>query len=685
MESNMGSTHAAPGQSRQLLTDRPAIDYFANALDDCIDDRGTKAEKRSRILKLVDQYHSYASERYSRLKTRTDVLSASYDGSSASTEARDLALEASREAESWKQEAQVWNLLQHILPVRYPAVDVTPSGPPFASSTRPTLWHSFVNGNPLAMERMSVLRWLHTISSEGPSIDEVVEDLHVNADRGDIIAHGWIHTRSTIKLRKSVLAWPHVLDPSVKDISQSHVNSLKSPLITQLDPDSSTRQQRSLEPQDEFFERAIWRGCFELLRRGCTASKVESWCRERTEGWRAVSLTALDMNDIETTANPDRPAESFALWMRACLAVSQKGALGDYERAVYGLLSGEVSSVERVSTTWEDFVFAHYNSLFRGQFDSFILARCASDIAATLSRRSLPLWETIQHYDESTCPEKRFLRSLESKSIISTAARSPIKVLLASILSKDLESHFFDQGFALGFDGNRNKESRLLISHDLAELDVDTSRFYTLDNHHGLRIVSHLYIILSRIGNLYERPHDVISANVSRGDVQQNVIASYASLLRLSGLYELLPLYCSTMSPSRQYEVLCRNLIHVVDPKSRELVIDLIGKAGLDCLKFVKTQAMLQSNVLLTADNTHTKRPPFHIVESVDRNLKYGRPVRADFFGEDPDSVDSTHEFLIRGVEWLLTVENAWPDALSYGSKLYKFFLSMPFHLSMMI
>ncbi|CAI4217093.1 unnamed protein product [Parascedosporium putredinis] len=40
-------------------------------------------------------------------------------------------------------------------------------------------------------------------------------------------------------------------------------------------------------------------------------------------------------------------------------------------------------------------------------------------------------------------------------------------------------------------------------------------------------------------------------------------------------------------------------------------------------------------------------------------------------FGEDPDSVDSTHEFLIRGVEWLLTVENAWPDALSYGKNMH--------------
>ncbi|PKS11845.1 hypothetical protein jhhlp_001139 [Lomentospora prolificans] len=674
----MGSRYTSSRQTKQALAVGAEVEYFANALDDCLDDRGSIAEKRARVFKLVDIYHTYAREQHERLRSRTGPLSATsmpekegaIDMDADSHDSGATSLEYAQEENYWDQEAQIWNLLRHLLPTRYCDTDTFSSKSRSGRLQKPTLWNEFLDNNPLAMERKAVLRWLQSISKDGPDINEVVKDLQKSADRGDIIAHGWIHTRSTIKLRKSVLAWPHVLDPSSPEVSQSHVNSSKSPLVTQLDPDSITRQERRLEPQDEYFERAIWLGCFELLRRGYSAGEIEKWCRERTEGWRSVSMSAIHMSDSEALSSPDFPPESFALWTRSCLAVARQGALGDYERAVHGILSGDVSSVENICKTWEDYLFAHYNALFRSQFDAFILGRCSPEAVATLS--SFCSSDMIQHYDESSSPEKRVLRLLESRDVTKAAARNPMKVLEAAILSKELERHFFDQGLALALSADKDHNSEFVATGGLSNSDIDTGRFFQLDHYHGLRVASHVYIILSRLENLFLRPHEIVSVDITKRDIQQNIVVGYTSLLRLSGLYELIPLYCSTLSESRQYDALCHNLIHIVDPASRELAVSLIEKAGLDSLKFVKTQAALQFSTLLIDKATQS---PFRIVENAEHSLKYGRPVRPDFFGEDPDAIDPTHELLIRAIEWLLVVDHAWPEALSTGTKVYKVFL----------
>src|SRR5690606_15420351 len=148
---------------------------------------------------------------------------------------------------NWKLEAETWGLLRRLVPIRYPEVESASSRPSrlaSRSSQQKGLWHEVVRSDPLVKERSAVLQWLQTTAADGPNIDALVEDLQKNADRGDIIAHGWIHTKSTIKFRKGVVAWPHVLDPSSPEVAQSLLSSSKSPLVTQLDPDSITRQGR---------------------------------------------------------------------------------------------------------------------------------------------------------------------------------------------------------------------------------------------------------------------------------------------------------------------------------------------------------------------------------------------------------------------------------------------------------
>lgn len=675
-------------QSFQPLPARPENEFFANALDDCLQRGDSRPEKRSRIIGLLDIYYHYASEQYHNRMRRWKSESRSQSaGARADTDMNvdDVDDEdgsersTTEEIQSWKQEAATWDLLRRLLPIRYPEVESS-GARTIRQPSRPSqqgLWHEFVNSDPLIMERHAVLQWLQEGAAEGPDINELVQDLQKNADRGDIIAHGWIHTKSTIKFRKGVAAWPHVLNPSSSEAGQSLMSSSKSPLITQLDPDSVTRQGRKLEPQDEYFERAIWRGCFELLRRGSTPNEIREWCSERTEGWRAVAMSALCLSRKDTEMPPEIPPESFAMWRRSCLTAARQGGSDDYERAVYGVLSGDLLSVEKVCRTWDDSVFAHYNAHLRSQFDSFILSKCNRGEAAGVAQVTVAPFDSTLNFDDTSRLEKHLFRSLEADKLIAADARNPIKALQGAILAGELERHFFDQGTVFALHMSEKEESKLLPLNDLSASNVDSLRYFQPSQSHGVRVMAHVYIVLSQLEALYPAAATTISQNAARQDVQQNAIATYISLLRLSGLHELIPLYSSALSGPRQYEVLCRNLISIVDDETRQREMNLIYQAGLDPLKFVKTLAAIQLETVYTLDGKDTANPTFSILEDAPHSTKYGRPVQADFFGEDPEQIDPSHEHLIRAIEWLMLADYAWPDVLSTGVKIYKHFLSI--------
>lgn len=673
-------------QSIQTLPARPENEFFANALDDCLQGGGSETERRSRIIRLLDVYYHYASEQYhNRVRRRKSKSRSRSAGARAITDMdiddvgdEDGAAVSTEEIQNWKQEAATWDLLRRLLPIRYPEPEnaANRTSRLGSRSSQQGLWHEFVNSDPLIKERSAVLQWLQTGAADGPDINDLVEDLQKNADRGDIIAHGWIHTKSTIKFRKGVIAWPHVLDPSSNDVSQSLLNSSKSPLVSQLDPDSITRQGRKLEPQDEYFERAIWRGCFELLRRGCTPEEIRDWCSERTEGWRAVSMSALCLSRHDTKVSPEIPPESFSMWRRSCLAVARQGGSDEYERAVYGVLSGDLDAVEKVCKTWDDFVFAHYNANIRSQFDSFISSKCDQGAAASVPQEAVPSFDSLQNHDNSTKLEKRLLRSLESNSSTSTEARNPTKALQGAILAGELEQHFFDQGTVLALHMSEKEESKLLPRNDISGSNVDSLRYFQPSQADGVRVMAHAYIILSQLEALYPQAKSVVSADAARQDAQQNAIATYISLLRLSGLHELIPLYCSALHGPRQYEVLCRNLIGITGDELRQREMNLIYQAGLDPLKFVKTLAAIQLEGVQKLGGKDSAAPAFSILEDTPHSTKYGRPVQADFFGDDPEQIDPAHEYLIRAVEWLMLADYAWPEVLSTGVKVYKYFFS---------
>ncbi|KAI0508515.1 nuclear pore protein 84/107 [Xylaria bambusicola] len=660
-------------------------DRFAKALDFLSATQKSPAEQRADIFTLVEKYYQHATNKAHALRKGQSSTSSTglrrLDDSSSqdSMELDDAdnpssAPDSADELERWEQEAQVWDLLRRLLPLRFSGRNapklVQREASKFQSTT--ALWDQFIQSDPLAQERKAILECLQTSADDTRiNIDDLVRDFQKQADRGDIIAHGWLHTRSAIKMQKNVNSWTGPLDPTSADAGQLVDTNGSNPLVTQLDPDVATRQGRKLEPQDEYFERAIWLGCYELLRRGRSLNEIRDWCLERTEVWRAVSMSAMPLSKADEPQQPSTDPLSALLWRRTCFALARQGGIDDYERAVYGILSGDITSVEKVCKTWDDFVFAHYNALLRAQFDGYLMKRISPDSTASI-HQAFPSFNALHFHGDASSASERLVNSLESNPKTSSEARHPLKALQGAIISNNLTQYMHDLGVALGKRANQSAPSSLIPEIDSVTVSVTDPRYFMMNDYEGLRVATHVYLLVSHLDRL-QSGYDIIDA--ARRRAQDNIIATYVSILRLANLTDLMPLYCSKLEEERGFYTLSRNIARLEAPGDRDILLRIMEKLGMDIAKFV----IYQPRSILEQARTPNQVIPAFGALTVFLNspptLKYGRPLKPDFFGDEPENFETVDESLIRSLEWFLLVDGLWEEFFSAGTAIYKRFL----------
>ena len=176
-------------------------------------------------------------------------------------------------------------------------------------------------------------------------------------------------------------------------------------------------------------------------------SEIREWCAERTESWRAATLSNLPLSCLDDEDEQDFDPNSVILWRRMCFATAREGGTNDFERAVYGLLSGDASSVEKVSKSWQDFLFAHFNALLRTQFDSFLLKRGGAEASAIA--HNFPSFNAVQQHGDPATAGKRLIATLEKDQRTRREALTPVKALQGAILANDLDRHLYQQGLVL--------------------------------------------------------------------------------------------------------------------------------------------------------------------------------------------------------------------------------------------
>ncbi|GAX83501.1 hypothetical protein CEUSTIGMA_g10926.t1 [Chlamydomonas eustigma] len=161
----------------------------------------------------------------------------------------------------------------------------------------------------------------------------------------------------------------------------------KGGLVTDLDPDAPSRQGKALHPENVKSEERIQARLWQLVRAGRIKDARElsrkigrPWCFASLGGGGAfgplpvgVSAARYDDEADEDQAVGDLAAETEsgagtrrALWKWVCFQVSEPQGGGGglvpgwkFERAVYGVLSGNVAAVLPVCASWEDALWAY--------------------------------------------------------------------------------------------------------------------------------------------------------------------------------------------------------------------------------------------------------------------------------------------------------------------------------------
>lgn len=688
------------------------VEQFAETLDR-LGVRGLKSKAHTNyqhVLPLVQHYKAIAhatvdSLRKSHGPELQEELKGSWlrkmrstDGSSGPSipsglEGVDAGLRSSvDDLQRWRAEEQTWELFGLMLQVENPAlISQTPgieqSRPVKATSVHrysaeQNVWTQFLAQDDIAWERHIIVEWLkRSAENSGQDIDTIVAQLVPGAERGSgLRADGWLDSKLAIKQQKRLRSWPQELVPDSPGLDKSLLNSTKTKqLITQLDPDAITRQGRDLDDPDLNFERATWLACWEMIRQGKSWDSIREWYRQRAEDWRATIVRG----DPRTSALQNRPLgykqhtetgwQSRVLWRRMCAVAAREGGINEYEKAVYGVLSGDLASVEKVCHGWDDYLFAHYNSYLLRQFDHYLQLEFPEKLP------SAPLRSQIV-YEPATDGGRSFLSGSEiiermkrSGTISEQQAKEPLKALQGALIAKTFGDFVIKQGVGLSRLANFPTMSKTIPKMDSNVIEDSGTILIRMQDYDLLRMVTHMLFLYQDLGLDVDMRNQQLAV--------ENLVVAYMEYLSGAGKQQLLPLYASRLSTHRSIVCMGRLLPFITDDKERNTMMQLMGSYKIDIPGVLNMQLRLILKDTSCNGKNSMEYPPLRVIDSTGRSHVGGAHlVRSDFIGED---ITDDEQDLINGLCWYMLLDGHWKQTMVTGATIYKHLLRKPHRRSL--
>ena len=642
------------------------VEEFAKCLDKFNESRNpTDQHLWEDTRKLLGKYSEIAI-------TRRKQATSSLQSSRSSSRNRQSLEDGESEVQQVQLEADLWNLMGTLLDCRSPQARSSTKDAQRTAlqslhrySTDLEIWQSFISSDTFAQECQEIIGWLQrTAAASKITIEEVISDLSNQAQRGDgIWSAGWLFTKMTIKNQKRSRSWPKPLEPSEQGngVSLRRTTDSKA-LVTQMDPDASTRQGNVLEPQDEFHEQAAWQACWQTLRRGLSVGECREWWSVRKEAWRAAATRGADSDFVNHKSSPwfrIINLASNAEWFERCRVLSHDGVIANpYQAAVYGVLSGDLAGSVKVCRTIDDHLFAHFNGLLIQQYRDFLRAY----------RHKLEKQEQADYNPQSPNYEsvRKYLVYAETDDETRAESRSSHKTIESAIISNDFGSFFLRQGQALGqipeLDG---AYPDLLVQDQNAQINEAAQA--TAENPDSLRVVVHLQLSLKALGFLDK-------AYQNRTDVMENNIAAYIGWLQNEGKFALTPLYASKLSPDRAAKSMGAIALEITNAAERDLQVKLMKQYAINVPDVLDAQFLFANAELLTLFTTKSaKLMPVSITEYVASGKVKNIKVRRQFMGEE---LRESEERAVQSLAWYQYAEkHEWGRACWNAASLYKMFI----------
>lgn len=653
-------------------TDIEAEDNKAN-IDAAMELIGKLKEKSSKKLKQLKSDHNDTRRR--------ENLSSSWQGriqGVADRTGRDASIglgnslsaygtsEVLDDIHQWQAEANSWDLFRTI--TDYEVNTVPDEDKETYIATNPTnqftegadLWTQFIFLNDLAREKKVVLEWLERCAQNGEnSLDAIVEQLEKRAGAGaGTWSMGWLNTREKIKAYKRMRSVPGPT-PQAASISATDSSRL---LVTQLDPDAPTRQERVLEKKDEYYERALWLTCYEMLRRGTSWEQISEWCEEHNESWRGASLGASQELDRKSSRLNLSGPYSGALWRRMCLKAAHNPTADKYERAVYGLLAGDVQSVEPVCQSWEDNLYMNYNSLLLAEFEDWLQNNHPEQFPSVLAQK-FPLYKPVRPYQDLANEHDAAMTATYKQSNLSNDPDMPMKHLQAALVSHKFNEFAYELAKAIRKKANQDQKS-VLIAQNHSLTKVDAKFMPIAEDWDVIRITAHMVIIYRSLGLQFEDEEAV-----------DDIIVSYMDLLRTWGKFDAIPTYAVCLnSDATRNRIVGAMIADITDKSEQTRLVSLMDKADLDMTAILSAQWVHALGVMgVTVKPTVENLPGpnetisrFELVEPASEQWA-GWRIRDTGLAsldieEKPilDMLDPNEQRLVRSLEWFFQIQSDW-------------------------
>lgn len=563
----------------------------------------------------------------------------------------------------WQSEVATWELLRTLLEhdQHEPGTDPNSNkrkalaGMPALHKFTPEgeVWDRFIFEEDSARERELILRWLEDTADEaGEDIATLMEE---KSGRGSgTWSQGWLDTK--LKLKQEKRLRPFEKSPE-KALAHVRRDDTGEPVAYQLDPDAPTRQARVLEKSDEDYEKAAWMALWEMMRRGKPWQEIRDWCNEHDEQWRAVALgKSYDNQDRRTSL---RGANLGSLWRRVCYAAANAGQ-NEFERAVYGLLAGDIASIEPICSSWDDFLYVRLNNVLLSQWDQFLHARLPEGVPQTTSRLISPP-STLQAVETPSSANRYVIDYLAEFGPTRQESREPMKMIQGALIGKSFQDLAYNMGIALSKRANQEGQSTLLptVNHDTDE------RFFGLaDNYDALRVVSHMLLINKAFGLDIDDSPD--------RHIYENILVSYIDFLRMAGKIELVPLYASQLSEIRCWVTLGVASTDIRNFEEQKLQVRLMERYNIDLDQVLENQFEYAVVTGKFRSMQGDRIQKYEFLEPAKHQQWPGQRIRKAFL---PDAVRPEDEMLIRSCEWWMHLPERWHKTFVALTESLKTFL----------
>lgn len=579
-----------------------------------------------------------------------------------------------QELRQWQAELATWDLLRIIIDHYHPEpgkdieaekqARLEEAGGDKRYSPNSEIWDRFLLDDDQAKEKDLILRWLEQTAQDSDSdIESITAVLEQHSGKGaNTWTSGWLDTKSKIKQAKRMEGSDRPLKPANSNLKTTDRSQT---LVTQLDPDAPSRQKRVLEKSDEFYEKALWLVCYEMMRRGVPWKEICEWALERNEAWRGVSIGATYESHVQGSPNVAGDTVGY-LFRRMCFYAAE-GTRLQYEGAVYGLLSGDLDKVREVSRTWDDHLYAHYNALLLSRFDSYLQRQYPNRVSQNMSQRFV-FRDAAAKIGDWSKSSNTVVNALKQNKATSGLATAPIKLIQGALIGQSLEELVHMVGIALAdMLQSDDRPGNLMVHPDSSENDrgpkpVSEQRAITADRYyqtlvsdpHAFRILVHIFIALR--GGL-----DMLqTADLAQWFAMDNVIAAYIEFLRLTKRIQLIPLYAAQLPEARQYYCLARVLPDIKNHEEQKNCIALLNSYGVDAVEVVAQSFTLAFNqsgfISFDEDGSSVINNPikrFHLIQPTDpvkeKILWPGVRIKPEFDGTEIEPKD---ESIIEALYW---------------------------------